>query len=163
MTTQIDRASLSMSSRFQGEGSPDLHLDRKVMFSDFCCIPPPLKPQWMEPVGSEQWAHSEIWNCWKLKNHRLWTHPSAVLLHINSLWDPGMHGNKCNKEGIRQVVKTVKDQTFLFWQGDKGDPKNIWKTNITETGGYNGTQKITWISNWTMKILATEYCGSKST
>lgn len=122
------------------------------------------------------WTHSE-WRLLEGSNEHILKSETAESLRTagcelsavlptashNSLWDPGLHGNKCNKEGMCQVVKTVKDQTFLFWQGDKGDTKNIWKTNRTETGGYNGTQKMTWISNWTMKILATEYCESKNT
>lgn len=74
-----------------------------------------------------------------------------------------MHGNECNKEGICQVVKTVKDQTFFFWQGEKGNSKNIWKTKRrTETRGNNDTQKRMCISDWAMEILATVFYTSKS-
>lgn len=78
-TTQIDRVSPSMSDFKEKDLQIYTQTGRTEVLSDYYFVPPPLQPQWMEAVGSEQWAHSEIKNCWKLKNYRLWTHPIAVL------------------------------------------------------------------------------------
>lgn len=70
---------------------------------------------------------------------------SAALLTVSQkqfCGDPGIDGNKCNKEGISQVMKTVKDWNCLFWQGDEGDTTNSSGTDRrVEIGGNTTTQK----------------------
>lgn len=164
MKTQIDRVFLPMSEQISRRKISRFTLRQKGLR---CCltttlsIPPPLKPQWMEAVGvsNNHILKSKTVASWKTTGCELILLQYFPLLHINRI--QVMHGNKCNKEGIRQVLKTVEDQTFLFWQGDKRDPKNIWKTNRRTETENKGTQKRTWISNRTMQILATEHYGSK--
>lgn len=154
-------------SRFQGERSPNLHSDRKdwgVVWLLLCSSSSATTVN----GGCWKWAMSTFWNQKLLKVEKLQavnsSYCSAAHCFTQTAWgDPGMHGNECNKEGICQVVKTVKDQTFFFWQGEKGNSKNIWKTKRrTETGGNNDTQKRMCISDWAMEILATVFYTSKS-
>lgn len=68
--------------------------------------------------------------------------------------DPGIDGNKRNKKGISQVMKTLKDWNCFFWQGDKRDTTNSLGTDRrVETGGNNTTQKRKPIPNCAMKFL----------
>lgn len=41
---------------------------------------------------------------------------SAPLLAFTRNNSGGIQGNECNKEGISQMIKTVKDWNCLFWK-----------------------------------------------
>lgn len=164
MKTQIDRVSLLMSEHISRRRISKFTLRQKGLK---CCvttalsIPPPLKTQWVEAVGSEQRAHSEVKNCWKLKNYRLWTHPIAVLPTASQKRPVGiqvcMETSAIRKEwwkpydtSLSCFVKETRETQKIF-----GKPIGELKLKITVF------KKRTGISYWTMKILATEYYGSK--
>lgn len=105
---------------------------RTEVLSDYCSVCS-FSSETTVSGGCWKWARSTFWNQKLLKVEKLQavnsSYCSAAHCFTQTAWgDPGMHGNECNKEGICQVAKTVKDQTFFFWQGEKWNPKNIWKT-----------------------------------
>lgn len=176
MTTQIDRVPLPMTGQISERRISKLTFRQKglrCILSTISLLKPVNGSYWkwaMCTVFNQKWLKDEeelqASGC-KLTCSDGLMQSAAALLTVSQkqfCGHPGISGNKCNNEGISQVMKTVKDWNCSFWQGDKGDTTNSSGTDRrVEIGGNNTTQKSKCIPNWTLKILAIERYLSRST